>query len=448
MKKTIKFFLNTVAITTIATFSASCSDDDPTPEPVDTTITLSESTLHFTSKAENPQTIEVTSAVEWNVTAELDWITVEKQGRNLVVTAQPSRSLANREGVITVAESANPENKAEIAVAQDHGTPVIHDYIAGGMPIEHLSPNGRYATGELDVDGVVLDLYRIADANYQPTTYTWETSPNLTSDNSFALRGVDDTGTPFALGVTADGSTTVKFEKAGFGSPYIPYLVRNGNATPLEYPSTYVTETSYQGVLADLISADGKYILGRINSDGATWLACKWTLEGTGYVFSDIAPDRINYNENYFRFDEYPCPQNVTGLSVMGEYSSGAIRTPQLGSIFSPIPATYRPYMYKMSDGTLTVLEDETDANASYVTDDGTLFYSSPYNYPFGGDRTPYVYKDGAKLTFSEWVNATYGLTVEDKGIVSAVAKDYSVVIWYTNEPGIGWLNHFIVVEP
>ncbi|MDR1347734.1 MAG: BACON domain-containing protein [Prevotellaceae bacterium] len=445
MKKLSKFFLNAVAISTIVTFSVSCGDDDPAPV-VDTTIKLSESTLHFTSKAESPQTIEVTSAIEWDVAEELDWITVEKQGGNLIVTAQPSRSLDNREGVITVAESANPANKAEISVTQDHGTPVQYDRIVYGIPIEHLSPNGRYAAGEYDITGVVIDLYQIADENYVPATYTGATTPSLISDGSFLLRGVDDTGTPFARGVTADGSTTVKHE-SNAENIYAPYLVKNGISTPLDFPSSYVTEEQYKGVYVDLISADGKYILGRINADGATWIACKWTLEGNSYVFSEIAPDKVTYNEDYFRFDQYPCPQNVTGLSVMGEYSSGVIRTPQFGTIFNPIPATYIPYSYKMSDGTLTLVDDETDANACYVTDDGTLFYSSPYEFPFGGDRTPHVYKNGAKLAFSEWVNSTYGLTVEDKGIVAAVAKDYSVVIWFTFEP-TGWANHFIIVEP
>jgi hypothetical protein len=131
----------------------------------------------------------------------------------------------------------------------------------------------------------------------------------------------------------------------------------------------------------------------------------------------------------------------------MGEYSSGAIRVAQSGTIFNPVPAKYIPYMYKMSDGTLTVLDEEEDANATFVTDDGTLFYATPYNFPFGTDRTPSVYKDGTKLSFSSWVNDTYGLGVEDKGVVTAVAKDYSVVIWFTYET-TGFVNHFIIVEP
>ncbi|MDR0420213.1 MAG: BACON domain-containing protein [Prevotellaceae bacterium] len=445
MKKASKFFLNTVVLTTVVMLSVSCGNDDPAP-PIDHTIVLDKHALHFTSKAENPETVVVTSAADWNVVEDLDWITVEKQENNLIVTAQPSRSLTDREGTITVVSSADPSKTAEIQVGQDHGTPKLYDYLAGAIPIEHLSPNGRYAAGEWDVNGVVIDLYQIDDDEYQPALYGVE-NEDLKSDNSFMLRGVDDSGKPFAKGVTADGSTTVKFERNENGL-YAPYVVRNGVSTPLDFPETYMTEDLYQGVYVDLISADGKYILGRINADGSTWIACKWTLNGANYEFSEIAPDLVEYNPDNWRFSIFPEPADINGLSVMGHYSCGVMKVPQGGTIFNPIPAKYTPYLYNMSDETITVLDGEEDARASYVTDDGTLFCATPYNFPFGVDRTPFVYKDEAKLTFSEWVQATYGLTVEDTGVVTAVAKDYGVVVWFTFEPGIGYVNHFIVVEP
>jgi hypothetical protein len=373
---------------------------------------------------------------------------VEKQNGNLIVTAQPSRSLANRDGVITVVSSADPTKTAEIQVTQDHGTPKRYDFLLGGIPIEHLSPNGRYAAGEWDLTGVVFDLYQIADDEYQPAVYGegGTPRPDLVSDYSFSLRGVDDNGNPFAIGVTADGTTTIRYHSTQ--GVYTSYVVKNGVSTPLDAPSTYVTGSNYQGVLADLISADGKYILGRINADGSTWIACKWTLNGTNYEFSEIAPNSVEYIQEPFpKFNKFPEPANINGLSVLGEYSCGVIRVAQGGTIFAPIPAKFMPYLYKMSDGSITVLENETDSRASFVTDDGTLFCATPYNFPFGGDRTSYVYANGTKQSFSEWVNATYGLTVEDKGVVTAVAKDYSVVIWFTNET-MGYVNHFIVVEP
>jgi hypothetical protein len=443
MKKLIKFFFNAIAVAAIAISPLSCSDDN---KPVDNTIVPDQVTLHFTSKAESPKTVEVKGTTNWVAVTQIEWITLEKQDNKLIVAAQPSRSLTNREGIITIVDNADPENNAEIQVTQDHGTPKKYDFILGGIPIERLSPNGRYAAGEWDINGVVFDLYQIADDNYQPAQYSKDTHPHLTSEGSFVLRGVADDGTPFAGGVAADGSTTVKFEKNA-DNLYVPYLVKNGVSTPLDFPSSYITETSYKGVYVDLISADGKYILGRINADGITWIACKWTLEGTNYVFGEIAPDLIEYDPSNYKFNKYPRPQNITGLSVMGEYSSGAVSTPSGGTIFNPIPAKYMPYIYKMSDGTLTVLEDEADSNASFVTDDGTLFYSTPYTFPVGGNRTPNVYRDGTKLSFSEWVNSTYGLNVENKGVVSAVAKDYSVLVWYTMET-TGYVNHFIIVEP
>ncbi|MDR2651205.1 MAG: BACON domain-containing protein [Prevotellaceae bacterium] len=443
MKKLSKFFLISVVLATVTMFSLSCEKDDPV---VDNTIVVSQLTLHFTSKAENPETIEVKGTTDWSVVEEIDWIAVERQENNIVVTAQPSRSLTDREGVITIVDNADPDNNASIQVTQDHGTPKKYDFILGGIPIEHLSPNGRYAAGELDITGVVFDLYQIADDAYQPATYGPDNT-DLVSDYTFSLRGVDDNGNPFAKGVTADGTTTVKYEQ-NENNLYVPYLVKNGTSTPLDFPASYITGSAYMGVFVDLISADGKYILGRINSDGANWISCKWTLNGANYEFGEIAPDSVEYvTDPYFKFTKFPEAANVTGLSVLGEYSCGIIRVPQSGTIFAPIPAKYTPYLYKMSDGSITTVEGETDARASFVADDGTLFCATPYLFPIGDDRTPYVYKNGTKSAFSEWVNSTYGIEVEDKGVVTAVAKDYSVVVWFTNEP-TGYVNHFIIVEP
>ncbi|MDR0371105.1 MAG: BACON domain-containing protein [Prevotellaceae bacterium] len=408
---------------------------------------MSKNALHFTSKAENPETIIVKTEGEWDFMADLDWLTAEKQENDLIVTAQPSRLLTDREGVITITSKDDPTKMAQLQVTQDHGTPKIYDYfVEGSIPIEHLSPNGRYVAGEWDVNGVVIDLYQIGNAEYKPAIYGMENT-DLRSDNSFMLRGVDDSGKPFAKGVTADGSTTVKFERNENGL-YAPYVVRNGASTPLDFPETYMTGELYQGVYVDLISADGQYILGRINADGSTWIACKWTLNGTSYNFSEIASDLIEYNPDNGRFAKFPEPADINGLSVMGHYSCGVMRVPQGGTIFNPIPAKYTPYFYNMSDETITVLEGEEDARASFVTDDGTLFCATPYNFPFGGDRTAFVYKNGTKQAFSEWVEATYGLDVEDNGVVTAVAKDYGVVVWFTFEPGTGYVNHFIIVEP
>jgi hypothetical protein len=445
MKKQDTFLRKTmILLLAIAILPVSCSKDDP--EPVDTTIVLSESAIHFTSKAENPKTIEVTGGGDWNVVEDLDWLDAEKQGTTLIVTAQPSRSLANRDGIITVVDPSNPANTADITVTQDHGTPKQYDYFAGGIPIEHLSPNGRYAAGEYGETGVVIDLYQIADEDYQPAVYLKSEHPELAPGGSFILRGIADDGTPFARGVTADGTTTLSFEKVD--NRYVSYLVKNGIETPLESPSSYITSTNYQGVYVDLISADGKYILGRINADGATWVACKWTLNETSYVFGEIAPDSVKYVPESYKFNKWPEPANINGLSVLGEYSCGALRVPQGGTIFAPVPAKYTPYLYKMSDGSVTVLDEEINSRATFVTDDGTLFCATPYTFPFGADRTAYVYKNGTKSTFADWVNATYGLTVEsNNGLVSAVAKDYIVAAWYTSEQ-VGFVNHFIIVEP
>jgi hypothetical protein len=435
----------------IMLFVSSCSSNDepivpePPETPVDYSITLSKSALHFTSKANRPDTIEVTTAGNWGVAEDLDWISVTIEDNKLIVTAEPSRKLDNREGTITVSSDEDPAQTATIQVAQDHGTPTLYrDYFTDRIPIEHLSPNGRYVAGEFAEVGIVVDLYQIGNAEYQPTFYGME-DESLRSDGSFMLRGVDNSGKPFAKGVTADGSTTVRFQKTD--GLYRPYLVKNGTSTELPFPSTYLTEEVYQGVYVDLISADGKYILGRINADGSTWVACKWTLNGAEYEFSVVAEDQTVYDPDAFKFEQWAEPNDVTGLSVMGTHSCGAVRIP--GNFFLGTPNQYIPYWYNMSTNTYELVSTETNARASYITDDGLLFCATPYDFPFGGDRTPFVYSypdGGTTQTFSEWVRATYGLEVPNQGIVTAVAADYSVLAWFTNEGG--FVNHVIIVEP
>ncbi|MDR3226621.1 MAG: hypothetical protein LBT56_03005 [Prevotellaceae bacterium] len=445
MKKLSKVFLNTATLTVVALFSLSC---DGSENPVNPEMELTESSLHFTSKAETSQTVEVKNVTNWEVVNNLDWITAQKQGNNLIVTAQPSRLLTNREGIITVVNTDKPESLAEIQILQDHGTPKVYTLDLDGVPLEHLSNNGRYAAGEWNQTGIVFDIEKISNVNYTAPVYPFADNPQLRSEDLFSLSGVSNNGIPFAKGVTADGTTTVKISVTGLD--YIPILVKNGtDETQLPKPATWITSTGgdYLGVVPDLISGDGKYIVGRIMNYGNIWVACKWTLDGNTYKFSEIAPEEITteFDGMYTDITKYPKPQTSTGLSLDGKYSCGVINKLPVGSYGNH---EYTPYAYNMETGTLTKVSGEIDAIATFVTDNGTLFYASPNQYPAVGDKNPYVYENGQKSEFKAWVQTKYGIDIgTNAGYVSAVNKDESVVMWVTYEP-TGFVNHVIVIEP
>ncbi|MDR1544826.1 MAG: hypothetical protein LBS50_10585 [Prevotellaceae bacterium] len=322
---------------------------------------------------------------------------------------------------------------------------------ATSIPFEHLSENGRYVAGEYDKFGLVFDLTQIENEDYAGIVFD-ETYDNgkLITDNSFALRGITNSGEPFARGVTADGTATVKITNRTAGRTfYTPYVVKNGVETQLDFPESRPFDAEmYKGVIPDLISADGKYILGRISEAGPIWTACKWEFNGSKYIFGEIGGDLIDYKPETYAFLKYPAINPATGLSAYGKYSCGEITVPGTQGDLNPdgAPAKYIPYFYNLQKNTLQTISDEADARGTYVTDDGVFFYATPFYT--NGEKTPYVFMNNVKKSFYDWVKEIYGLDIPaaKKGFVSAVSKDYKVVVWVTKGAG-GFTNNFIIVK-
>jgi hypothetical protein len=434
-------------------------------------LEVSASSLTFPSKAVDSQTIVVSNASGYEVSDKPDWITIETNGSTLTVTAERYKVREPRTGAITI--DAHSAGIVTVQVTQEAARAYYYTRPYGNIPIEHLSYNGRYAAGEYDITGVVVDLYNLADENYSGTTYSYETHPELTTgSNSLMLRGIADDGTPFARSVTADGRTTTKVVTSSptftpsYRPPFsTPYLVENGVESELPFPAEYRTgEESYQGILPDMISYDGKYIIGRINSNGSTWIAARWKRNSSNvYEFAEIgSPEEDNiYNADTYAWTQWTEANNITGLSASGKYLSGETREPAVsgGWGFPPppplVPAHDIPFRYNLETDTKTAINLsevglENSAKATHVTDDGTLFIAAPYSTVI---RTPYVYEPGETgTTFAAWVLANYGQEIGDQivqeegGFVTAVSADKSVVIWVSYDT-VGWQNHFIVVE-
>jgi hypothetical protein len=417
-----------------------------------TPVVVSEPLLHFTSKAPETHIVDVTNAIEWEVSDKPEWVNVEINSNSLTVTAERTKNLTERNGVITI--NAYSAGTTTIEVEQDAATVQYYSRNLLSIPIEHLSYNGRYAAGEYDQRGIVFDLYNLSDENYTGVIYEFVDHPELQSEGSFQLRGITNDGTPFARSVTPDGVITTKHVATPFPNNFhTPYLLTNGVESELPFPATYRTGTSYMGVIPDMISPDGKHIIGRINSNGSAWVASKWTRNGSGtYDFTEIGTEEDN-NWDGDKWLQWLEANTITGLSASGKYLSGVLRVPQGGTIFNPIPAKYIPFVYNLETDALTRvtlsdigITEQAGAIAPHVTDNGTLFVSTPYSFPFGSDRTPYVFENGQSKTFAAWVLEKYGVQIDNNGFVSAVSADESVLIWVTYEP-TGFVNHFIVIE-
>jgi hypothetical protein len=395
------------------------------------------------------------------------WVVAEKQPDNtLRVTAIPSRSLTDRAATLTVVAANPAQGEASFVVTQAHGTPVvISRMLAGGIAVRHVSENGRWAAGQRTAAVVVVDIHKLLD----DPDYTGELLPAMGG-----VLSVDNNGKPYLYGCSADGSIYTDVEtkpavdkgpgKEFFPSHATPYIMRNGRPIDLNYPSTYVTSNippprgrmwhGYMGCYPDKMSADGKYIYGRLrNLDyNIGWFACKWTRRGTSneYDFRVLGQDNdADYTStlNYWDFEAHEnpegdpfvivpgmflCPQNISGLSMYGKYACG-----HYSSAFA-------------SGGTLFRYDMETDeleqlnysGIALHITDDGTLFDSAGRVHELGA---------AAPITMRDWLTKIYGENIASEGGpsgIGSVSAGYTTTILYNPDISQPTASHIITVEP
>ncbi|MDR0828644.1 MAG: hypothetical protein LBN95_00835 [Prevotellaceae bacterium] len=421
----------------------SCKQPQPEPQ-----IEVTPTTLSFSAVNDVTENVEVKNVENWDFTNDLDWLNVTREGNILMIFAVENLTSDVKEGIITVFSTTDHSNKAEIHITQqaaevtdwnegearyfEKSLLVPGDYGFTYIPITAISENGLYVAGNYADSGVLFDIREIANADYVNPWYNVQTNPELDMDGSLSIKGIANDGTPFKNGVTADGNTTLKYVMLP-GAITAPYVVQNGIQSPLPFPDTYTIDDLYYGAYTDYISADGKYILGRLRISGTQWQACKWELNGSDYLFSIIGENLIETAPTPYG-DIYTKYLKPYFLSIDGNYSCGQLTTGQ---------SLNSPYLYNMKTDALEILTDETDAAATCVSDDGILFCGIP-NY--GPEKVPFVYENGVKSTFADWVMENYGLEIANRGFVTAISKDKKVIVWVTDEIE-GFKNHFIVVK-
>lgn len=444
--KTTKFLLP-LSIAAIASM-ASCKNVD-TPKP-----------------DQGPRfKIEITAQEGGSAVATVDGLAVTEalEGVEVTITATPNETFRFTGWIAQGVELEDPANAVQkfkmpagdVSVEAKFEAPKAYLYKLWGpnIALTGMSENGRYVCGYTGDLGIVIDLDKVTyDANGDTfleegalKEYLPEENPNLFAETTFCLQGVDNNGNPYPLGVTPDGQSVLNYDVAA--GVLSPYVVVNGVRQDLP-PATdrYVVDEDYRGACPDVISADGNVIVGRIRAY-AMYVSTYWKKDAAGnWISGAIAKDLVVTKDNppYIDLIEYPVHKPGSGLSYNGKYAAGAIH------VGTDNNNPRRPYIHNIETGVTTLVPGVESANTSCVTDDGILFYSTPF--VVGGGGSPYVFENGAVKTFSEWVGENYewakdyDLGVLDYGVVKSISPDKKVVLWFLNSAE-GFVNYVIVVR-
>jgi hypothetical protein len=457
---------------TVAIAFTACSKNSETPEPETEpqemrAIEISQSACTFTSKAIETFSISIGGTDKWEVRNEAAWVIAEKQPDNtLRVTTIPSRSLLKRTATVTIVAANAAQGEASFTVTQDPGKPVGYVRILpGNIALRHCSENGQWATGQFGPAVRVVDISKLAeDENYLGTQVSMEKG----------VHSIDNNGTPHYGGCSADGTIYSEYDTRTAENPdtgqewwpahYTPYIMRNNRRIDLAYPGTYTTSNIvvegyeprhyYQGCIPDKMSADGKYIYGRLMNVNNGWFACKWTRVGTTneYTFKELGlnsdGDLNKWDTLYTDFEgkkymsvepvNFLCPQNVSGLSMNGKYACG-----HYGESLSGGGQLFR---YDMDADKLELLTG--NGIALHITDDGTLFDSSNKVWKVGSN-TP--------GTLRSWLVETYGENVAGQVypscVMGSVSADKSTTILFDlnyqiDKDNSAAATYIITVEP
>jgi hypothetical protein len=476
MKRILIYQCALVAALMLAFLACNDNKETITPEPEpetktetqDTAIAVDKTALNFSSSGVGAEIISVDNTESWAASSDAAWLTAEKQPDNtLKVEVDKSRNPFDRTGTITIVTTTpgQEETSVTITVTQKAGTPTLYVRNLHSIPARHCSENGLWVTGQKSTAVIVVDVTKLVDDAYTGTQ----------TSLSGGAHSIDNNGKPYSFGCSADGTIYSGYEgrsavdtgKAGsewFPAHYTPYITRNNRKIYLPYPTDYRTSNivipgfvpkhMYQGCIPDKVSADGKYIYGRVMNVNNGWFAARWTrtdVTSNTYTFKELG---LNSDGDLNVWDTiytdaggtiYPsaegatflsiepvsflCPQNVSGLSPYGKYACG-----HYGSGLSSGGQLFR---YDMENDQIELLN--ATGIALYVTDDGTLFDSNNRVHKLGSS-TP--------ISLSDWLVEIYGEEIANQvgGLsMGSVSADYSTTVLFDKN---GTTSYIITVEP
>lgn len=441
------------------------SDDPKDPDPETPTLTISapeQIEFNADGTGDYSEITVATNQPDWDYTMDPGdghgWLTADKSGDKLTLIAAP-RTEETAPATVAITFSAGEATTVTVTASQLAATPhverpYLYKIFGPGIALTAISENGHYTAGYNGDAGIVVDVTKLIhvtneetgeeetafEEGYEVEVYTLEDNPDMMIDFVFALQAVDNDGNAYPMSVTPDGSTTLYYRK--IDGKQTPFIIENGVEKALPFPDEYyVVPEDMRGVLPDCISSDGNVIVGRFLTYHP-YVSMYWKKNAAGeYVCGSIAPELVVTTQNgeYIDMVEYPVNQPASGVSFNGRYAYGSIHT----GTDSADPR--KPYIFDIETGVTTLVPDQISANATLATDDGTLFFATPF--AGGAVRTPWVFENGVTRTFAEWVKENYDLDVENTGTVRAISRDRKVVVWFENTVEYGYVNHIIVVK-
>lgn len=394
------------------------------------------------------------------------WLAANQSGSKLTLSLiQRDETTAPEPVTLTITSGTE-----SATVNVTHEWAYIHTLTGTRMAFDAVSENGRFIGGFNSDMALVVDATQLRN-DENGTTIPFvpfgEHKPTLDADGvpvstdplvlegTFFMHYIDNSGNPYTIGATPDGSIRLHYTTQGGSTT--PYYKENGVTETLPQPTNYyVAEQDFRGTYPDVISADGNVILGRFRTYSPL-VSCGWKKNSSGqYECFDVAPDVVEMQKvvdgsgnpilqdgkELYDFKYFPVNIPGGGISWNGKYISGVVRDRVAGGGYR------QPFIFDVETGTTTrVTGVEASDVGPVATDDGLLFYSTTVNE---ADYTPYVFnvQDKTSIELATWVRNRFGIefTQSDAGRIGGVSRDQKTICWYKNSAE-GMINYVVVVR-
>lgn len=157
----MKHLLSILAVAIIIVVAWGCSSGGSEVIPV----TLSQGALSFSSDA-GKQTIEVTAGSNWEPQSSKDWCTVQRDGKQLVVSVTKNYAAKDRTATVTITSG---EQSAVLGVTQKKGSGKFDGFEVTTLAFEGLEPTG----GDDVVVSSKQDTYNLRVVT-KDSKYSWK----------------------------------------------------------------------------------------------------------------------------------------------------------------------------------------------------------------------------------------------------------------------------------
>lgn len=437
-------------ILTVLPLLASCSQELPLAEY----LNLDKTSYTFSQEG-GTLTVKVDANVEWNVTADAEWIKYEINGNDITFTAEKNIAGERSATISFTSDKLKPviltlnqlcsefsgsityfgSDEMMMYSPKGHYAIKFVSVIVGGLPsLElYLINNNTDEISRLrDIESVIRNTANVAGISDKGhILYT-----SMDSQNSFSIYAqgnIENVTVPsyietFSLnGISSDGNTVIGTgRKSEAPRPYVPFRWQNGTFEELQIPENNVLgDPLTAGVTVGGMSDDGSVIWGYDNETSANYSSVNglvyWKDGEMHYLGEESADIKtfIQYEKEVkiaclirkqgFLTSAAGPKVSPDGRYILAEYYDVDVNEGQLGD------EHYYPVKIDVETGEYTIYKEYSDMLAYTVTDEGDIFGASPFI------SAGYIAEDGVVATASGMVSISdyfmekYSLVMSDK---------------------------------